>query len=616
MRATNRLFAVALVLGLAGLPAAYAQSPPKDAQPVIAVFALSGPVVETPMGDDFLFGSVGAVPLKDLVARIKKARDDKNVKAVVLLLDGAEINIAQVEELRQAVDLVRSSGKEVYAHADILSMGGYALLSGASKISMVPTGMIWIGGYSAESPYLRGLLDLIGVSPDFLTCGEYKTAAEIFMRKAPSPAAQRMQDWLLDSLFESYLKLVAKGRGANPVVIRQWVDGALYTAETAQKLGIIDKVQQRQEFVAELKAKFGEAVKFDKNYGKKKRAGEIDLSSPLGVFKLWAELLGAGKKPSGKDAVAIVYVEGPIIPGKAEISPFGSMRAAYSTPLRKALGKAADDKSIKAVVLRVHSPGGSAAASEIILDATKRVKAKKPLVVSMGGVAGSGGYYVACGTDTIFADATTITASIGVVGGKFATTAMWNKIGITWNANRRGANAGLLDSDAVFTAAERKKVQDWMNEIYGVFKGHVVAARGNRLKKPIDELAGGRVYTGQQALELGLVDKLGTLDDAIHFAAAQAKIKDYEIRVVPEPKNFMELLLEDLTDSDRDDNRLRVRLPSPAAPRPASILELALPYLKGLDGRRLQSVTSALRRLELVQQERAVLMMPEISVGD
>ena len=161
-------------------------------------------------------------------------------------------------------------------------------------------------------------------------------------------------------------------------------------------------------------------------------------------------------------------------------------------------------------MLRVNSPGGSAVASEIILNATKRVKAKKPLVVSMGNVAGSGGYYVSMGADTIFADATTITASIGVVGGKVATTDMWNKIGVTWDSSRRGANAGLLSSDAVFSPAERKKMQGWMNDIYGVFKGHVVAARGAKLKKPIDELAAGRVFTGQQALELGLIDKIGT----------------------------------------------------------------------------------------------------------
>jgi protease IV len=255
-------------------------------------------------------------------------------------------------------------------------------------------------------------------------------------------------------------------------------------------------------------------------------------------------------------------------------------------------------------------------ASEIILNATKRVKAKKPFVVSMGDVAGSGGYYVSMGADTIFADATTITASIGVLGGKFATTDMWNKIGITWDSSRRGANAGLLSSDAVFTDAERKKMQGWMNDIYGVFKGHVVAARGAKLKKPIDELAAGRVFTGQQALDLGLVDKIGTLEDAIQHVAEQAKLKDYEVRVYPEPKNFVEVLVEELSDGDRDPNHLALPASEIVLPRASSILDLALPHLKGLDPERLETVKAALRRLDLLQQERAVLVMPDISIRD
>jgi protease IV len=234
----------------------------------------------------------------------------------------------------------------------------------------------------------------------------------------------------------------------------------------------------------------------------------------------------------------------------------------------------------------------------------------------MGEVAGSGGYYVSLGADTIFAEATTITASIGVLGGKFATTNMWNKVGITWDTKHRGANAGLLSSNAPFTEAERVKLQAWMNDIYGVFKGHVVASRGAKLKKPIDELAAGRVFTGRQALELGLVDKLGGLDDAIRHVAQQAKLKDYEVRVYPEPKSFFEVLFEDLSDGDRDPNRLTLAASGSGTRGGTSLLELALPHLKGLDRNRVQAVQAALRRLDLLQQERAVFVMPEIRVGD
>src|SRR5581483_9881170 len=285
---------------------------------------------------------------------------------------------------------------------------------------------------------------------------------------------------------------------------------------------------------------------FEKSYGKKK-APQLDLSSPFGMFKMWGDILGESmKKKSTKSAVGIVYVQGPITLGGSDPSPFSSATAT-SSAVRKALDEAANDDKVKAVVLRVDSPGGSAVASEIILDATRRVKAKKPFVVSMGDVAGSGGYYVACASDTIFADDSTITGSIGVVAGKFATTDMWHKVGVTFKSYKRGQNAGILSSDAPFTKEEREKMQAWMDNIYGVFKGHVVAIRGSKLKKPIDELAGGRVYTGRQALDLGLVDKIGTLDDAIKYVAEQAKLTDYETRVVPEPKNFIEQIMEELT---------------------------------------------------------------------
>ena len=170
------------------------------------------------------------------------------------------------------------------------------------------------------------------MKPDFLTCGEYKSAAEIFMRKGPSPEAAQMRNWLLDSLYESYQKTVAQGRGVKPERVRQWIDGAVYTPEQAEKQGIIDSVQHRQDFEAELRKKFGEDVKFDTKYGKKKGEG-IDLSSPFGLLQFWAKMLEGGKKKAtGKDVIGIVYVDGAILPGKPEPSPFG---ARLRTPIAR-----------------------------------------------------------------------------------------------------------------------------------------------------------------------------------------------------------------------------------------------------------------------------------------
>ena len=589
----------------------------ESSKPVVAVFSLDRPITEAPTGDDFLFGSIGAEPLKDLVARMNKVRDDEAVKGVVLLIGDTSLGYGQIEEIRGVMDQIKSAGKEIHAHADSLSTRDYVLVSGASKISVVPTGTVVITGIRAEEPYVRGLLDLIGVKPDFMTCGAYKSAAEMFMRKGPSEESDRMTNWLLDSMYETAVRLIAEGRGVTSEKAGQWIDGGLYTAEKAKQSGIVDAVQYRQDFVAELKSKYGDDVEFNKRYGKKKD-DEIDLSSPMGLFKLWARILqGPTKKPS-KDAVAIVYVEGPIVPGKPQPSPFGSSGIAYSTPIRKALDKAAGDESIKAVVLRVDSPGGSATASEIILNATKRVKAKKPLVVSMGDVAGSGGYYVACGADTIFADASTITASIGVLGGKFATTDMWNKIGITWKSYGRGASAGMLSARDVFSEAEREKIQGLMSDVYNVFKAHVVSARGDRLKKEIDQIAGGRVFTGRQALELGLVDKLGGLDHAVEHVAEQAQLDDYEVRVLPKPKSFVEMLLSDLgaSDEEEDENTISISLGSLAPRRSLSPFEAVLPYLEGFEPHRVEAVKSAFRQLSLFDEERVILAMPVIQILD
>jgi protease-4 len=438
----------------------------------------------------------------------------------------------------------------------------------------------------------------------------------MFTHKKPSPAAEENLNWLLDGLFDSYVTLISEGRKVKPDTVRKWIDQGLYSAERAKEAGIIDDVEFRAEFIADLKAEYGEKIKFDKKYGKKKQT-EIDFSSPFGILKFYADLLsGPSSTKSTKPAVAIVCVEGPIMAGKGDPNafPFGTQGIAYSTPIRAALDKVANDDSVKAVVLRVNSPGGSAVGSEVILEATRRVKAKKPFAVSMGDVAGSGGYYVACAADTIVADPATITASIGVVGGKLVTTSAWDKVGINFESYERGKSAAMMSSSRKFSDHERETLQSWMDEVYAVFKGHVTAIRGDRLKKDIDDLAGGRVFTGKQALELGLVDQLGGLDDAIQLVAKQAKVKDFEIRVVPKPKGFADILRESLTGEEDDGELLSapsVRLPFSSE---MSVSKLALPYLDGLDPGRMKSLGEALLQLEILQEEQTSLAMPIIDI--
>jgi protease-4 len=603
------LWSAFLALVLAGTlaPAAAVEQPATEkVRSIVAVFRLDGPLTEVPTEETLLMFAPPGISLKELVARLDKAADDSAVKAVVILPESVSLGAAQVEELRAAMARVRSHGKEVYVHADSLMMGQYVLACGASRLSVVPTGLVLVPGLHGSLLFVRGLLDKIGVKPDFLTEGDYKSAAELFMREQPSPEADEMMNWLMDSWYASFKEQISQGRKADASSVQGWLDSGLYTAEQAKSSGLIDAVEQRQDFEAMLKERYGNDVVFDKKYGRKQQP-DVDFSSPFAFFKIWGELWrGPRKSARTKPAVGIVYVNGPIMTGKGTPSPFGGSLGAFSTEVRGALDKAAADDSIKAVVLRIDSPGGSATASEIILDATRRVKAKKPFVVSMGDVAGSGGYYVACAADTIFADATTLTGSIGVVAGKLATTEMWKKIGITFKEYKRGQNAGLFSTEDVFTESERARMRVFMNEVYTVFKKHVIEIRGRRLKKPIDELAGGRVYTGKQALELGLVDRLGTMSDAVAYAADEAKIQDYDVRVVPEPKNFLEQLMEQLSGGNDETGHVRV------AASEGSLFKLAAPYLQNLDPRRTAAVASVLRRLEILQKEGMVLTMPEI----
>lgn len=620
---SRRIFCVALCMAMIGSflvrdaradieqqLKALVQTQPAVEKKVVAVFTLKGALTESPADEMLALFGEPSTSLRQLVDRMKQAAEDSSVKAVVILDEGGQLGIAQLEELRQAMQRLRAAGKDVYVNADSLTMGKYALLCGATRISVVPTGDVWLNGMFGEQPYLRGLLNKISVTPDFLTCGAYKSAAEIFMREGPSAEADAMMNWLFDGIYATMVDLIASGRNVTPDKVKGWIDTGLFSAERAKEAGIIDAVEHRQQFQEMLKTKYGSEVVFDRKFGQKKQP-TLDFSSPFGIFKLWGEILAGSQKPkTAKDTIGVVYVEGPIMVGRKEPSPFGGGASAMSSDIRKALDDAASDDGIKAVVLRVNSPGGSAVASEIILDATRRVKARKPLVVSMGNVAGSGGYYVACGADTIFADSSTITGSIGVVGGKFATTEMWKKVGITWKAYQRGASAGIMSSAATFSPEERAKIQGWMDEVYGVFKGHVTAIRGKKLTKPIDEIAGGRVYTGKQALDLGLVDKLGTLQDAIAFAAGQANVSDYDVRVVPEPKNLIEQLIEELSGGKKEDTG-RLLQASTSLP----LWELAVPHLVGLDPQRVSAVREAFIQLNTLQSEGVVLMMPPVVFG-
>ena len=579
----------------------------------VAVFGLGGAVSEGPGGGDLSSLLSGTAPesLRSLVSRMDRAGRDKQIAAVALLYNGPVVGSAQLEELVSAVDRLRETGKPVYLLAESMGTGGYVLASHCSHLSVVPGGELALVGLATESPYIRGLLDWLGVEPDFLTCGDFKSAGEMYMREGPSRNAAAMGDRLLDSQYRTYVDLIASGRNVDRKQVRHWIDQGPYTASRARAAGLIDAVEHRREFYDRMRRAHGQTSRLLTRYGLPPRQ-QVDLSSPLGLIQFYSKLLqGPGRVVNRGDTIAMVYLEGTIVGGSMPISPTGGA-AASSETLRKTLAVVERDKAIKAVVLRIDSPGGSALASEVILDAIRKVQANKPVIVSMGNVAASGGYYVASYADEILAEPTTITGSIGVVGGKFATTGLWDKLGIKWASRSRGANATLNGTARVFTDDQRDRVQEQMDEIYGTFKRHVVDGRGKKLKKPIEQIAGGRVYTGRQALELGLVDRMGGQVDAIAAAAKRAGIRKYTIREYPESQGLFDSLM-----GTRQSDRARPLVGRRRGRREGvRLLDRVVPLLGTLEPQRAEAIRRIVGHLERLQHERVFLLAPEIRIDD
>ncbi|MBN1359168.1 MAG: signal peptide peptidase SppA [Sedimentisphaerales bacterium] len=575
---------------------------------VVAHFHLSGALTESPMADSLGLLAQEMLSLRSLVERIDEAGSDDAVKAVILTYDGMSYGLGQLEEMRAALDRLKAAGKKVYVHAEGMSTFVYGLLCAGDYLSVAPQSSLWLTGLYGESLYVKDLLDKIGVQADFMHVGDYKSAAEMLTRTTPSEEAEENINWLLDGIYGSAVDMIAASRRKTPAQVRDLIDRGPYLADEALKEGLIDAVQTQEAFLAHVKAQVGGSVKIDNRYGREKKP-EINVASPLGLFAILSELFKPPQMEPKKDSIALIYVEGAILPGYGQPSLFGGA-AAFSGDIRKALQTAADDDSVKAVVMRVDSPGGSAEASEVILNATRLVQIdNKPFVVSMGDVAASGGYYISCGADVIFADEATVTASIGVVGGKLVTQDLWTMLGVNWVGYKRGANSDIFSSSAPFSDAQRKTLEQYMQKVYDVFKGHVTEGRGSKLTKPLDEMAGGRVYTGKQALGLGLVDQIGGLKQAIEYAAAKASLRDYEVRVVPRPIDFVTALLEEISgEGERPTDLAFPDATSLLAGRPH--LMSAYELLRCTEPQRAQALYQALQRIELIRREGVIMMMP------
>lgn len=569
-------------------------------QDVIAHIRI-GEVVETPQQMMPMFGGTPPASLKDIVARLRMARTDGSVKAVIVDIEDARLGFAQIQEIRAEIRKLVVAEKEVCIISHSLDTRGYALASGASNITIVPGGSLNLLGLHVRAPYVKGLLSKIGIEADFVGMGDYKTAPETFTRTGPSDNSRQMTGWLLDGIYKSLNGMIAEGRRMTPDQVGRLIDGGPYTAEGALKAGLIDAVSHHDAWMKGIAGRHGTSL-IAKNYGFVNPFGEM----PTNLFEMFdfvrKMMRGQGQAAAGP-AVAVVYVEGAIRDGHSRPSLLGGPAGAYSDPIRKALTVAANDPSIRAVVLRIDSPGGSATASEVIHNAVEVVrKAGKPVIASMGNVAASGGYYVASPADAIFVSPTTITGSIGVFGGKFVTAGGWGMLGINWSSSHRGDHAGMFSSAAPFTDGERARIKANMGEIYAVFKKRVSDGRGDRLGKPVDELAGGRVFTGLQAIEGGLVDNVGGLSDAIRAAAQRAGLADFDVRVLPPSATLFDML------SGRAGDGPGVSISD--APTVRAALEAA----GRIDPAGTGAVVRALLSAEIADEEGVVLLAPEFVI--
>ena len=609
----NRLRNVTLIVAAAALLVA-AVPGPVFAGDKVAVFKIKGAVPESPTAMDMsaLFRSEPPVTMFGLLEKLRDARSDPEVQAVVFDIEQAGLGFAQIQELRTQFEALRAADKDVLVYVETLHPGTLLLGSAATRLVMMPAGLLDFTGLYGEALYFKNMLDKIGLEADIIHCGEFKSAGEPFYRTGPSEAAEKQQNSLLDSIFEQILADIARSRRLSPEAVRKLVDQGVFHAKDALEAKLVDDLQYREDFIKTVRRKYGKDTKVVFDYGKEK-GPNIDFDSLGGLIQFVSEIM-KGPTKSTKPAVAVVFVEGPIVSGEDEPGIFGPSGNAASGTIRRAIATAAKDKSVKALVLRVNSPGGSAIASEVICEATKRFSnSGRPFIVTMGNVAASGGYYVATQADTIFAEPGTITGSIGVVGGKIVTKGLWDWVGVTGKEYQRGKFADLMNTNRKYSDAQRELIQNMMNRIYGEFKDRVKKGRGDRIEGDIEKLAGGRVYTGKQALELGLVDRLGGMADAIKMAADEAELRKYDVRVYPRPKTILDLFTESFSGKSDEDKFIKLGAAQKAlgarfAGHPA--LAGALDAIRAIDPQKAKAVQNFLVMVELLSNEGVLLIGP------
>jgi protease-4 len=529
-------------------PATAVATPAKKAR--VGVIHLSQTLKERPSGFQLsLFDLSGngmkSPTLSGLITTLNKAAKDDSLSGLFLDLSAFDLTLNQAQELGNLITQVRKSGKRVAVYSSDYDTATYVMATYADTIIMPENGNVLVPGVGLQMFFLKGTLDKLNLQPDFIQVGKFKGAEEPFMRTSASPEYREQIQKLVDGMYTQLISTIAANRpNMEEAAVKNAVDAGLLSGKRAKEAGLVDQLLTRDKVDAWVESQFKAGIDLVDDYGKPKKKS-VDLESPFAIFSL----LGESNKPKSRQpGIAVIYAVGEIVPDfmgsedSTEIVTPGAMRKAVRAALK--------DDLVKAIVLRVDSPGGSASASDEIWSVLKEADKKKPVTVSMGRVAASGGYYISCSGRSIIADKATITGSIGVVAGKIVIKGLLNKVGVNIETVSRGKHVGMLSLLEPFTDEERAFLTKSMEETYGVFESRVKGARGEKVAQ-LEEVAQGRLFTGEQAKDAGLVDSIGSLNDAIVAAAKDAGIeKNYQVIVLPEAKSFSDVLREGLMGAE------------------------------------------------------------------
>lgn len=468
-----------------------------------------------------------AIGLHDLVNQIEKAKDHDKIKGILLEITYPQTGYASLREIRRALEDFQSSGKFVYAYSEGYTQRAYYLASVADSVLLNPEGAMEFKGLQAQVGFPLDFLAKIGVEPQVIRHGKYKSAVEPYLRNDMSPANKEQTEAFIGSIWDATIDQIAEGRGMSAAELNAAADTyAVFLGEDAVEAGLVDALTYRDEVFTMVRGQLDQEEDEEARF--------LSLNELKNVKDV---------SPVTTDYIAVIYAQGDIISGEGSEYQIGSGR------ISRAIRKARRDDKVKAIVLRVNSPGGDALASDVILREMEKAKAEKPVIVSMGDLAASGGYYISCKADHIFAEPTTITGSIGVFGVLFNPEELLNnKMGIHFDQVVTNAHADFGDPTRGLNDFEYARIQHIIEDIYADFIGHVADGREMDVAD-VDSIGQGRVWSGADALEIGLVDELGGINEALALAAERGEVEKYRIMSLPERKDPIQELIEELTGS-------------------------------------------------------------------